>query len=86
MSTGVRVNVTARLYAQVCKCCVLYIFKNYDINTHRLHVNDNASNSGDLSILFPPILYLLFLITWFLFYVNSREEWFLRGSLLPCYK
>ena len=64
-NTGVRVNVTARLYI-LCKY-LHSIFRNKDINAYRVHMNDNTPNSDHPGISLSRILYLLFLITWFLF-------------------
>ena len=42
-NTGVRLNVTAMLCILCKYACTL--FRGQDINTYRVHVNDNASNS-----------------------------------------
>ena len=48
--TGVSVNVTARLCILCKYACT--IFRNLDINTYRVHVNDNASNSDHSGLLY----------------------------------
>ena len=58
-----------------------------------VHLNGNASNIGHSGVSLPRILYIYpFLSHGFYFiivvnvYVNSVEEWQLRGSLPPCLK
>ena len=47
-----------------------------------MHVNDNAANSDHSGKALHHIVSILVVNV----YVNSLEEWLLRGSFLPCYK
>ena len=64
------------------------IFRNQDINTYRVHVNDNASNSDHSGISLPHILYLLFSnqrvsILVSIVYVNILEQMAVTGIITP---